>query len=104
MRAPSALAALAAVLCSAVPALACPVCGTAQSEATRAAFVGSTVFLSLLPLGMIGGLIALAVWNARRLERRGETDLEESAVALVERSPAGAEPTSGDPAERAPRR
>jgi hypothetical protein len=33
---------------------ACAVCGAA-AERNRAAFLGTTIFLSLLPLGMIGG-------------------------------------------------
>ena len=37
---------------------ACPVCFSAK-EGTRAAFIGTTIFLSLLPLWMIGGI---ALW------------------------------------------
>lgn len=64
-----ALGALLLVLLTPALAAACPVCGTAQSENVRNAFVGSTVFLSLLPLTLIGGLIGLGVWHVRRKER-----------------------------------
>ncbi|HET9328830.1 MAG TPA: hypothetical protein VFQ05_18855 [Candidatus Eisenbacteria bacterium] len=36
-------------------AFACPVCGGGDSPRTQAAFFNTTVLLSLLPLGLIGG-------------------------------------------------
>ena len=54
----------AAMLAFAAAAHACPVCGAEGTARNRAAFFGSTMLLSLLPLGMIGG----GVWLlARRL-------------------------------------
>lgn len=46
------------LLATLVPAVAyaCPVCFDAN-EANRTAFIATTVFLSLLPLSMIGGVV-----------------------------------------------
>lgn len=49
------LLALAAVLLTPAVAYACPVCFDAN-EANRTAFIATTIFLSLLPLGMVGGI------------------------------------------------
>lgn len=52
-------------------ALACPVCFDPK-ETTRSAFLGSTVFLSLLPLLMMGGVgwfIRARVRAAKRAAR-----------------------------------
>ncbi|MGH0032728.1 MAG: hypothetical protein ACQGVC_23290 [Myxococcota bacterium] len=46
-------------------AAACAVCIGGQTEETRYAFLWTTGFLSVLPLGMIGG----AVWWLRRRAR-----------------------------------
>jgi len=46
-----------------VVAAACSVCFSGAEE-SRAAFIGTTVFLSVLPLAMIGGLVW---WIWRRL-------------------------------------
>lgn len=58
----------AGIVCalSSSPALAwaCPVCFAAKDEAQRVAFVVSTVFLTALPLCLVGGFIA---WIARRV-------------------------------------
>jgi hypothetical protein len=51
-----AVLAFAAVLLVPQSALACSVCFSAK-EGTQMAFIVTTVFLSLLPLGLIGGLI-----------------------------------------------
>lgn len=45
------------------PALACPVCFWGQSN-SMVAYVATAVFLSLLPLAMIG---AIGLWIRRRL-------------------------------------
>ncbi|HVW26613.1 MAG TPA: hypothetical protein VHC69_14700 [Polyangiaceae bacterium] len=66
-------------------AAACPVCFAAKSEANRLAFVGTAVFLSALPLLMVG---ALTAWAAYRLKRHDE----------------GSRRTSGDEALRATER
>ena len=42
--------------------LACPVCFSASDE-NRAAFLATTAFLSLLPLGMVGGA---GLWIRKR--------------------------------------
>ena len=47
-------------------AWACAVCGGGDSEATRKAFIDTTVFLSLLPPGMIAG-VALWVWRRSKV-------------------------------------
>ena len=68
--------ALSAVLVGWTPtiALACPVCFAAD-EANRDAFLATTVFMSLFPLAMIGGLLAFLVKRAR------EADVELASVA-----------------------
>jgi len=48
-------------------ALACPVCFAAKNEASRIAFLTTTVFLTATPLLMIGGVI---YWLARRSAER----------------------------------
>jgi hypothetical protein len=45
---------------------ACPVCFSAKDEAQRQAFFDTTIFLTLLPLALIGGFI---YWAARRVRR-----------------------------------
>ena len=51
------------------PALsfACAVCFDANEE-TRGAFLGTTIFLSLFPLAIIGGVIYFLYRRARALE------------------------------------
>lgn len=58
------LVVLALVLVAAFPdvAHACPVCFDSRDE-NRQAFLATTVFLSLFPLGMVGGL---GLWVRRR--------------------------------------
>ncbi len=71
---------LALVLLALMPDLAhaCAVCFD-QKEKNRAAFFATTIFMSLLPLGMAGGL---GLWLRRRLRvLRGLEDTEaENAV------------------------
>lgn len=45
-------------------ALACPVCYTAR-EASRLAFLWTAIFLTLVPLGLIGGIL---YWLWRRIK------------------------------------
>ncbi len=66
--------AFAAVSLTSLSAFACPVCGAAKDDATRDAFILTTVFMSLLPLAMLGGL---AWWLIRRLR---QLDLEEKSA------------------------
>lgn len=58
---------LAAMLLPA-QALACPVCSAGRDDAAREAFFATTVFLSLLPLGMFGGIVYWLVRRARAAE------------------------------------
>ncbi|MEZ4288821.1 MAG: hypothetical protein R3A47_11935 [Polyangiales bacterium] len=51
-------------------AFACPLCIAAKEE-SRLAFVSTTAFLSLLPLGLIGGTIW---WIRRRAIAADQTD------------------------------
>lgn len=83
----AALASAGVALLAPALALACPVCGVGTNEANRRAFIGSTIFLSLLPLAMIGGLVAWGVWRVRKQEReRQEAARELSASANAARS------------------
>ncbi len=63
-------AALVAVVMS-LPSVvyACPVCFSAQNEDNRVAFIVSTMFLTLLPLGM---LTAGLWWAWRKLRQQDE--------------------------------
>lgn len=56
---------LVATLLVALPGVAhaCPVCFDPREE-NRAAFFATTVFLSLLPLGMVAGVV---LWLRRRM-------------------------------------
>ena len=53
---------------------ACPVCFD-QREQNRAAFFATTVFLSLLPLGMIAGMVW---WIRRRMKAASQLISTES--------------------------
>jgi high-affinity Fe2+/Pb2+ permease len=58
-------AALVAVLVLAPRlALACPVCMGGRDDETRTAFILTTVFLTVLPLSLIGGVVW---WLSRRI-------------------------------------
>jgi hypothetical protein len=61
----SALATALAVWGFPASALACSVCFSAKDEANRLAFIASTVFLTALPLVLMGAFIA---WAARRAQ------------------------------------
>lgn len=56
------------ILVAAAPAFACAVCFDASAE-TQGAFLGTTIFLSLLPLGLMG---AFAYWLWRRVRAMDE--------------------------------
>lgn len=66
--------AVAAVFLFPESAQACAVCFDMKAE-TRWAFVATTVFLSLLPLGMIGGGIYW-LWRRARMLAEEEGTLE----------------------------
>lgn len=55
---------------------ACPVCFDARDE-NRQAFLATTAFLSLLPLGMVGGA---GLWLRKRARQRDEEDVSESGT------------------------
>jgi hypothetical protein len=58
---------------------ACPVCFSAKDDAQRQAFFDTTVFLTLLPVAMIGGI---AYWIAKRSAHiAAEVAAEERAQA-----------------------
>jgi hypothetical protein len=60
-------AALLATTFAALPhaAAACAVCGGNGDEPSRGAYIATTAVLSLLPLGMIGGVV-LWIWRRTR--------------------------------------
>ena len=51
-------------------ALACPVCMGGRDDATRAAFLLTTAFLTVLPLALIGGVVWWLTRRARTLEQQ----------------------------------
>lgn len=54
---------------------ACPVCFDATDE-NRQAFLGTTIFLSLFPLGMVAGV---GLWIRKRSRELNERDIDERA-------------------------
>lgn len=54
-------------------AQACAVCSAGREDATRAAFIGTTIFLSVLPLLTIG---AGVLWLRKRLRELEARDSE----------------------------
>ncbi len=51
-------------------ALACPVCMAGRDDETRAAFILTTLFLTVLPLALIGGFVWWLTRRARTLEQQ----------------------------------
>lgn len=68
-------------------ALACPVCGTARNEEVNATYVAMTAFMSLTPLALIFGLVALVVIKIRKAEAEEQVTANGSAVAPEEPKP-----------------
>ena len=66
-----AIASLVVCLAVAMPeiARACAVCGAGRDDETRNAFLLTTLFLSVLPLAMFGGLL---LWMRHRLRQRSD--------------------------------
>jgi hypothetical protein len=62
------LIAIAVTLVPADIVLACPVCGADKDDRARQAFFDTTIFLSLLPLAMFGGVVYWFVRRARAAE------------------------------------
>jgi len=60
-------------------ALACPSCASPLEE-NRQAFVDTTIFLTVVPLAMIGGLIWFIRRRAREMERTSEIPLPETLL------------------------
>jgi hypothetical protein len=54
--------------------LACPVCFSASDE-NREAFLATTAFLSLLPLGMVGGAGLWLRKRSRAIDAEAESEL-----------------------------
>jgi len=50
--------------------LACPVCSPGRDDATQQAFLSMTIFMTLLPLMMLGVLFYWLVRRIRALETR----------------------------------
>jgi hypothetical protein len=70
-------------------AYACPVCFSAKDEAQRQAFFDTTIFLTLLPLLMIGGVIFWVARRSRQLDAEDKAARAESEprAASVEPEP-----------------
>jgi len=81
-RTSAALSVLLAACFAVIPgvAFACPVCFSAQNEENRAAFVLMTVFLTLLPLGMLG--LGMG-WAWRRLRAQDHAVAAPAPVDVV---------------------
>ena len=50
--------------------LACAVCGSGEGDLSKGAYVWMSVIISLLPLVMLGGILAWVVLTARAAERK----------------------------------
>ena len=81
MSARGVLGGLAAAGLSAAPrvAQACAVCSSGREDDVQFAFIATTVFLSVLPLGMLGG----AVWWLRRRLRELEASQARREAGLA---------------------
>ena len=76
--------AVAAMASAADWAHACPSCASPLEE-NRQAFVDTTIFLTVLPLMMIGGLIWWIRRKAREMEERPEIEVPETLLRDVGR-------------------
>lgn len=83
----AAIAALAFLLVALVPeaAQACAVCFDSRDE-NRQAFIATTIFLSLFPLGMVAGT---GLWIRKRAR---DLEAEERALEAQEQALEGKEP------------
>lgn len=63
--------ALAALAVSLLPTLAhaCAVCGSGEDDRSKGAYLTMTLIISVLPLGMLGGLIGYVAWKAKAAAR-----------------------------------
>ncbi len=48
--------------------LACAVCGAGEADPSRGSYIWMSIIISLLPLGMIGGVIAYIALKTRAAE------------------------------------
>lgn len=87
-------AAMLATLLLAAPALAgaCPVCNPGLDDPAQFGFLMGTIFLSTLPLALVGSLV---FWIRRRL-RQIEAEEASGVIRLSERRASRATP-SGSP-------
>lgn len=65
-------------------ARACPSCASPLEE-NRQAFVDTTIFLTVVPLVMIGGLIWWIRRKAREMENRPQIDVPDTLLSDVSR-------------------
>jgi len=77
------LAAVSVALLTGLPhaAAACAVCSAGRDDATRLAFILTTVFLTVLPLAMVGGIVYWLHSRTRALEREATPCGREIEVA-----------------------
>ena len=47
------------------PAFACAVCGAGEDDPSRTSYIGMTIIISLLPLGMLGGIVGYVFMKSR---------------------------------------
>ena len=76
------LAALAVAILTIAPdvARACSVCSAGRDDETRAAFIATTIALSVLPLALIGGFVW---WIRRRVRAIEEPSADRSWSASM---------------------
>ena len=77
-----AIASLVVCLAVAAPeiARACSVCGAGRDDETRNAFLLTTLLLSVLPLAMLGGLLAWVRWRLRQRTEDGREPIAPPAA------------------------
>ncbi len=47
------------------PAFACAVCGAGENDPSRTSYIGMSIIISLLPLGMLGGIVGYVFMKSR---------------------------------------
>ncbi len=92
------IAGLGAALCLGAPELAraCAVCTSGTEEASRLAFILTTVFLSILPLVMLGAVLWWLWRRTRQLERDAAHPDHSSQPADIARTFVAVEWKRGD--------
>lgn len=81
----SVAAMLTTLMLCAIPARvwACPVCSPGRDDAAREAFFNTTMFLTLLPLAMFGGIVYWIVKRARAADYSPREPTEPTAPSAV---------------------